>query len=69
MGWSLGGLIALTAALDLPDQVTSVVAMCSTPRFVRTEGWPYGNDAAMVEKLADDLETDYHGTLELFIAL
>lgn len=69
MGWSLGGLVALTAALDLPDHVTSVVALCSTPRFVRTEGWPYGNDAAMVEKLAIDLEADYHGTLERFIAL
>jgi pimeloyl-[acyl-carrier protein] methyl ester esterase len=69
MGWSLGGLVALTAALDVPDHVRSVVAMCSTPRFVRTEGWPYGNDAVMVEKLAADLETDYHGTLERFIAL
>ena len=69
LGWSLGGLIAVSAALDLPDQVTSVVALCSTPRFVRNEGWPYGNDAAMVEKLAADLETDYHGTLERFIAL
>lgn len=69
LGWSLGGLVALTAALDLADHVTSVVAMCSTPRFVRNDSWPYGNDAAMVEKLAADLETDYHGTLERFIAL
>jgi pimeloyl-[acyl-carrier protein] methyl ester esterase len=69
LGWSLGGLVALTAALDVPEAVRAVVPMCSTPCFVRTDDWPYGNDAGMVRKLAADLETDYKATVERFIAL
>ena len=69
LGWSLGGLIALTAALDLPQQVRGLAMLCATPRFVRDASWPYGNDAAMVQQLGTDLETDYHGTIERFLAL
>lgn len=69
LGWSLGGLVAMTAAIELPDTVLAVVPMCATPRFVRSDDWPYGNDAAMVRQLAADLEADYKATVERFIAL
>lgn len=69
LGWSLGGLVALTAALDVPEAVQAVVSMCSTPRFVRNAEWPYGNDATMVRQLAADLDADYKATVERFIAL
>jgi pimeloyl-[acyl-carrier protein] methyl ester esterase len=69
LGWSMGGLVALTAALELPDAVRAVVPMCSTPRFVRSDDWPQGNDAAMVRQLVADLEADYKATVERFIAL
>lgn len=69
LGWSLGGLVALTAALDLPDAVRAVVPLCSTPRFLRADDWPCGNDAGMVRQLATDLEADYRATVERFIAL
>lgn len=69
LGWSLGGLVALSAALELPAQVRGLAMVSATPKFVRDEGWPYGNDAAVVRQLAADLETDYHATLERFLAL
>ncbi len=69
LGWSLGGLIAVTAALELPAHVRTVVPMCSAPCFVRSDDWPYGNDAGMVRKLATDLDADYRATVERFIAL
>jgi pimeloyl-[acyl-carrier protein] methyl ester esterase len=69
LGWSLGGLVALTAALDLPTQVRGLAMLCATPRFVRDADWPHGSDAALVHQLALDLETDYHATLERFLAL
>ena len=69
LGWSLGGLIALTAALDMPQQVRGLAMLCATPKFVRGEGWPHGGDAALVQQLATDLETDYHGTIERFLSL
>jgi pimeloyl-[acyl-carrier protein] methyl ester esterase len=43
--------------------------LCATPRFVRDASWPYGADDALVHQLATDLETDYHATLERFLAL
>jgi pimeloyl-[acyl-carrier protein] methyl ester esterase len=69
LGWSLGGLIALTAALDMPQQVRALAMLCATPKFVRDGSWPHGSDAALVQQLASDLETDYHATLERFLAL
>ncbi|MGN6327797.1 MAG: pimeloyl-ACP methyl ester esterase BioH [Rhodanobacter sp.] len=69
LGWSLGGLIALTAALDMPQQVRGLAMLCATPKFVRDAGWPHGVDEALVHQLATDLDTDYHATLERFLAL
>jgi len=69
LGWSLGGLVALTAALELPQQVRGLAMLCATPKFVRADDWQHGSDAALVRQLAVDLETDYHATLERFLAL
>ena len=69
LGWSLGGLIALTAALEMPQQVQALAMLCATPKFVRHASWPHGSDATLVHQLASDLETDYHATLERFLAL
>ena len=43
--------------------------LCATPKFVRADDWPQGSDGALVRQLATDLETDYHATLERFLAL
>ncbi|QWT19780.1 pimeloyl-ACP methyl ester esterase BioH [Bacillus sp. NP157] len=69
LGWSMGGLVALAAALDHPDAVQRLVPVSATPRFVRGEDWPHGNDPAMVRKLAADLDADYKATVDRFIAL
>ncbi|MDE3210314.1 MAG: pimeloyl-ACP methyl ester esterase BioH [Pseudomonadota bacterium] len=69
LGWSLGGLVALTAALDLPRQVRGLAMLCATPKFVRAADWPHGSDGQLVHQLAGDLETDYDGTIERFLAL
>jgi pimeloyl-[acyl-carrier protein] methyl ester esterase len=69
IGWSLGGLVAMTAALEHPQHARALGVICGTPKFSRAEDWPYGSDPTLVRQLADDLETDYHATLERFIAL
>ncbi|WP_130617040.1 pimeloyl-ACP methyl ester esterase BioH [Dyella amyloliquefaciens] len=69
IGWSLGGLIAMTAALERPQHACGLGVICGTPKFSRDESWPYGSDPKLVRQLAEDLETDYHATLERFIAL
>lgn len=69
VGWSLGGLIAQQAALDLPQSVRALGVIGSTPKFSRSADWPYGSDPVLVRQLATDLETDYHATIERFLAL
>lgn len=69
LGWSLGGLVALQAALTLGDQVKGLAMLCATPRFTNAPDWPHGRDPSLVRQLATDLETDYHATIERFLAL
>ena len=69
LGWSLGGLIALTGALENPSHVRGLAMLCATPKFVRNASWPHGSEDSLVHQLATDLETDYHATLERFLAL
>lgn len=69
LGWSMGGLVALRAAVDLSQHVRGLAMLCATPRFTNAADWPYGRDPAIVQQLAADLETDYHATIERFLAL
>lgn len=69
LGWSMGGLVALAAARDAAIATRGLAMLCATPKFVRSEDWPQGSDGALVHQLALDLETDYHATLERFLAL
>lgn len=73
LGWSLGGLFALQAALARTSAVRGVALLCSSPRFVREpagEGaWRYGMSPEIFEDFAAGLREDWRGTLERFIAL
>jgi pimeloyl-[acyl-carrier protein] methyl ester esterase len=69
LGWSLGGLIALTAALDHPAQVQSLVMLCASPCFVRKPDWNYGMAPEGFAAFSHELEADYHAALERFLAL
>lgn len=69
LGWSLGGVIALQSALDLPKQVQALAMLDSTPRFVRGEDWPHAISPEILQQFAADLREDYRGTLERFLAL
>lgn len=69
LGWSLGGLIALQAALDLPKQVQALAMLCASPRFVRGDDWQYAISPEILRQFATDLKTDYRATLERFLTL
>ncbi|HJR15092.1 MAG TPA: pimeloyl-ACP methyl ester esterase BioH [Rhodanobacteraceae bacterium] len=69
LGWSLGGLYALQAALDFPQQVQGLAMLCASPRFVRGEGWLHAVSPEILQNFGRDLEIDYEGTLERFLAL
>lgn len=68
-GWSLGGLIALQAALDHPDAIHSLTLCAATPCFVQRPHWPEGMPDSAFESFARDLESDWRGTLDRFLVL
>lgn len=68
-GWSLGGLVALHAALEAPSRVTSLALIASNPRFVLGDDWDLGVAHEVFTQFATGLRTDWRRTLERFLAL
>jgi pimeloyl-[acyl-carrier protein] methyl ester esterase len=69
VGWSLGGLVAMRAAIEFPQAVRGLGLICASPRFVVGDDWKRGVAVAVFEQFGTDLSLDYRGTLERFLAL
>ncbi|MGB0132746.1 pimeloyl-ACP methyl ester esterase BioH [Dokdonella sp.] len=69
LGWSLGGLIALRAALDIPNQVPGLIEVASSPRFVRDDDWPHAVSAGIFREFGSALVEGFRPTIERFLAL
>jgi pimeloyl-[acyl-carrier protein] methyl ester esterase len=69
LGWSLGGLVAMRAALDLPAHVRALVPIASSPRFVIGDDWPFGIAPSVLAEFGAGLARDYRATIERFLAL
>jgi pimeloyl-[acyl-carrier protein] methyl ester esterase len=69
LGWSLGGMFALHAAVRNPTRVPALIALCSSPCFVRGPDWRYGVSAEIFRDFAQGLSDDYRATLDRFVAL
>jgi pimeloyl-[acyl-carrier protein] methyl ester esterase len=69
LGWSLGGQVAMRAALDHPHKVARLVLLASTPKFVATEGWAHGMAAADLQDFGAALLADPQATLLRFLSL
>lgn len=69
LGWSLGGLVALSAALAAPERVPALALIATSPRFVVAPDWPHGVEHAVFVEFARELAGDWRGTLERFLAL
>lgn len=69
LGWSLGGMFALHAAVRDPARVPALVMLCSSPCFVRGADWRYGVSPEIFREFARGLGEDYRATLDRFVAL
>ena len=69
LGWSLGGLVALRAAIDLPAQVMGLIEIASSPRFVRAGDWPHALPASVFGEFGSALATAFRPAIERFLAL
>jgi len=69
LGWSLGGSIALRAALDAPQKMRALVLANTTPRFVTAADWPEAMPPEQLQEFAAGLGQDYRETLLRFLSL
>jgi pimeloyl-[acyl-carrier protein] methyl ester esterase len=69
LGWSLGGLIALNAALRHPRKVARLVLVGATPKFVQAPDWPHAMPTEVFADFARSLTQDYRATLLRFLSL
>ena len=69
LGWSFGGLVAQSIAVNQPDRVRRLVLVGSTPCFVRKPDWQTAIDADYWRKFADDMNHDYKNTMLHFLTL
>jgi pimeloyl-[acyl-carrier protein] methyl ester esterase len=69
LGWSLGGLLALAAAIRRPQRIPALVMLCASPRFVRGADWPQAVEAEVFHAFGRDLQRDYRATIDRFLAL
>lgn len=69
VGWSLGGIVALQAALTHLDKVHGIVEIAASPRFVLGPDWSLGVAADVFTQFGAGLHRDYRGTVERFLAL
>ena len=68
LGWSLGGLVATTAALQAPERVAQLVTVASSPRFAAEKTWR-GIKPEVLDDFRTQLDDDFRATIERFMAL
>jgi pimeloyl-[acyl-carrier protein] methyl ester esterase len=69
LGWSLGGQVAMRAALDHPGKIARLVLLSSTPKFVASEDWSAGMADSDLRDFGAALLADPHATLLRFLSL
>ena len=69
VGWSLGGLVSLQAALNHAAKVCGIVEIAASPRFVCAPDWQHGVPDDVFIAFGRGLLDDYRGTIERFLAL
>jgi pimeloyl-[acyl-carrier protein] methyl ester esterase len=69
LGWSLGGQVAMRAALDHPTKIARLVLLASTPKFVATQDWACGMAPADLLAFGAALQADPQATLLRFLSL
>lgn len=67
-GWSMGGIIALQAAL-INRQILGLVLLATTPSFVRSERWVHGLPLSQLMQFSYELKVNPMRTCQRFNAL
>lgn len=69
VGWSMGGYAAMEVADKYPEIVSTLVFVSTTPKFVESEDFRYGQTEGMVKLLSRQLESDLNRAMMKFCGL
>ena len=68
-GWSLGGLLAMQAALLAPERIARLILVGGTPSFAQRDGWTAAQPRSLLAGFAEAVAGDTRATLQRFVAL
>ena len=68
LGWSLGGLLAISLVKHFPGKFDPVIVCCN-PCFVRRPDFESGIDEYVFDQFADELKKNWALTMRRFLAL
>ncbi|WP_291985590.1 alpha/beta fold hydrolase [Candidatus Accumulibacter sp. ACC007] len=68
-GWSLGGLLAMRAALLAPERVSGLILVGSTPCFMQRADWQGAQTPALLGSFSASVQAQPEQTLQRFAAL
>jgi len=66
IGWSLGGLVTLAAAVLQPQKVNKAILVGATPSFVKRPHWDCGVDSGSCRAFSEALDNSPGETMEQF---
>ncbi len=69
VGWSLGTMIAMSAALRQSDRIDSLILVSPTPMFMQAEDWKHGITLPALENLQSRFHSDYATALKRFLLM
>ncbi len=69
LGWSLGGLACLRAAVDFPGRLRALVLVSTTPRFITAADWPQAMPLEQLQAMVTELRDDHQKTVQRFLTL
>ena len=69
LGWSLGGLLALSALLRSPDSIGRLVLISTSASFLQQAHWPAGMNADDFDAFRIGIEQDHQAALKRFVTL
>jgi len=69
LGWSLGAMIVMNAALRSPGAMKAAILVAPTPRFIAGDGWDAGVAPGVIRDFLDSVRAGDRGILRRFVLL
>ena len=69
VAWSLGGTVALAAAMKYPERFEKLQLVSTTPKFVNSKNWDLGTEPELLSEMAEECANDHQAMLRKFLLL